>query len=130
LNRWPAFSAILGGLTYLLLHLAIETAFPDHWSGSPDRLLGMSYAGWSRLLWIPSALLLSGLIGIYRHVAHALGRLGKWGFRLAAAGCRGGVVHPPFVFRKPGCRPRRSVWTELDGGRVFSEVTVTYQETA
>ena len=78
--------AVLGGAAYLLLHLAIETAFPDHWSGSPDRLLGISYAGWSRLLWVPSALLLSGLVGIYRHVAHALGRLGKWGFRLAAAG--------------------------------------------
>lgn len=96
MKRWPPISAVLGGFSYLLLHLAIETAFPDHWSGSPERLLGMSYAGWSRLLWVSSALLLSGLIGIYRQVAHALGRLGLWGFRLAAAGfileIAGGVI--------------------------------------
>ena len=96
MKRWPPISAALGGFSYLLLHLAIETAFPEHWAGSPDRLLGMSYAGWSRLLWIPSALLLSGLIGIYRQVAHALGRLGIWSFRLAAAGfileIAGGVI--------------------------------------
>jgi hypothetical protein len=83
----PAWlAALLGGLTYLLIQFAIESAFPDHWAGSPDRLLGMSYAGWSRLLWIPEALLLIGLIGVYRHLAEALGKLGKTGYWLAVAG--------------------------------------------
>jgi len=79
-------AAVLGGLTYLLLHLAIELAFPDHWAGSPDRLLGFSYADWSRLLWIPTALLLIGFLGLYHHVQHALGKLGKVGYWLTVTG--------------------------------------------
>jgi len=78
--------AILGGFTYLGLNVLIEIAFPDHWAGSPTRLLGMSYVGWSRLLWIPDGLLLIGLIGLYRHLSKALGRLGKAGFWLAMIG--------------------------------------------
>jgi hypothetical protein len=75
----PAWlAAMLGGLTYLLLHLAIEFVFPDHWAGSPDRLMGMSYASWSRLLWIPTALLLI--------VQYALGKLGKAGYWLTVSG--------------------------------------------
>lgn len=85
MKRKYAMSAILGGLAYLILNLAIELAFPDHWAGSPDRLVGMSYAGWSRLLWIPDALLLIGLSGVYRHLAHALGKFGKATYWLSAA---------------------------------------------
>jgi hypothetical protein len=43
----PWLAAVLGGFTYLLLHLIIELAFPEHWAGSLTRLLGMSYAGWA-----------------------------------------------------------------------------------
>ncbi len=83
----PAWvGASLGGLSYLVLHLLIETWFPDHWSGSPDRLLGWSYAAWSRLLWLPPALLLFGLAGIYRRLSTAIGRIGQAGFGVAAAG--------------------------------------------
>jgi hypothetical protein len=83
----PAWlAAVIGGLTYLLLHLVIELIFPEHWAGSPSRLLGISYAGWSRLLWLPLTLLLLGLRGIYHHLGHALGRLGKIGYWLAAVG--------------------------------------------
>ena len=77
---------MLGGITHLLLNVLVEVYFPDHWAGSPTRLLGMSYAGWSRLLWIPDALLLIGLAGLYRHLAHGLGKLSRWGYWLAAAG--------------------------------------------
>lgn len=84
LRAWLA--AMLGGLTYLLLNLAIELAFPGHWAGSPDRLLGMSYASWSRLLWIPTALLLIGLSGLYQRVHHALGKVGKAGYWLTVTG--------------------------------------------
>jgi hypothetical protein len=86
LNKHFTYAAFIGGLTHLVLNLAIELAFPDHWSGSPDRLLGMSYAAWSRLLWIPSVLLLVALIGVYRQLRHALGGLGKMGFWIAATG--------------------------------------------
>lgn len=86
MNRRAAMYAFLGGITYLLVNLLIETFFPDHWVGSPARLLGMSYAGWARLLWIPGLLLLFGLIGLYRHLAHALGKLGKTGYWLAITG--------------------------------------------
>jgi hypothetical protein len=82
----PWLAAVLGGFTYLLLHLIIELVFPDHWAGSSTRLLSISYAGWSRLLWLPITLLLLGLMGIYHHLVHVLGRLGKIGYWLAAVG--------------------------------------------
>jgi len=85
-SNFTWLAAVLGGLAYLILHLAIELVFPDHWAGSPDRLLGISYAGWSRLLWLPTALLLWGLVGIYHFLAHALGKLGLIGYWLAAIG--------------------------------------------
>jgi hypothetical protein len=78
--------AVLGGLTYLILNSLIEIYFPDHWAGSPDRLFGFSYADYSRLLWIPMAFILLGLIGVYGSFSNSLGRLGKIGFWLSAAG--------------------------------------------
>lgn len=86
MKRWSSLSAILGGVTYLVLNVLIETYFPDHWAGSPDRLLGFSYADWSRLLWIPTALLLIGLSGLYHRVQYALGKLGKLGYWLTVSG--------------------------------------------
>lgn len=86
MKRWSSLSAILGGVTYLVLNVLIETYFPDHWAGSPDRLLGFSYADWSRLLWIPTALLLIGLSGLYHRVQYALGKLGKAGYWLTVTG--------------------------------------------
>lgn len=86
MNRRSDLFTMMGGLTYAAINLAIDTAFPDHWAGSPDRLLGWGYADWSRLLWIPSALLLVGFTGIYHRLQPHLGRLGTAGFRISAAG--------------------------------------------
>lgn len=84
--RWSWLGAALGGLTYLGLHALLETYFPEHWAGSPSRLFGFSYADYSRLLWIPSLLLLLGLVGIYKHASKFVGRLGKLGVFLAVSG--------------------------------------------
>jgi hypothetical protein len=78
--------AVLGGLTYLQLYTAIEIYFPEHWAGSPSRLLGFSYADYSRLLWIPSVFLLLGLTGVYGQLSGSIGRLGKAGFLITALG--------------------------------------------
>jgi hypothetical protein len=83
---WSWLGAILGGLTYLLLNLVLETYFPDHWAGSPTTFLGISYAGWSRLLWVPYVLLLVGLAGVYARLSGSLGRMGKVGLVLALTG--------------------------------------------
>lgn len=79
-------TVVLGGLTYMLINVLLEIYFPDHWAGSPTRLLGFSYADWSRLLWIPIALLLAGLTGVYAHLSRFVGWLGKAGFILAVIG--------------------------------------------
>lgn len=78
--------SFLGGLTYLTLSAAIEIYFPDHWAGSPSRLLGFSYAQYSRLLWIPSILLVFGLTGVYSHLSSSIGQLGRVGYLFAATG--------------------------------------------
>ncbi len=84
--RWGWLGAVLGGLTYILLNVLIEIFFPDHWSGSGTTLVSFDYTEFSRVLWLPTALLLSGLGGAYQHQSSWLGRLGKSGFLLAAAG--------------------------------------------
>ena len=84
--RWGWVGAFLGGVTYLALNVAIELYFPDHWAGSPARLLGFSYADYSRLLWILSIFLLLGLTGVYVTLSNSIGWLSKIGFLLAAIG--------------------------------------------
>lgn len=86
MTQKTSLAAILGGLTYLLLNVSIELAFPDHWVGSPTRLLGISYAGWSRLLWLPALLILIGFMGLYKYLAYALGKLGKVAYWFIVAG--------------------------------------------
>lgn len=82
LNRWSWLLVVLGGISYIALNAIIEIFFPDHWSGSDTTLIGMSYTDFSRLLWVPMALLLAGLIGIYKHLSEPLGRLGRSGHLL------------------------------------------------
>ncbi len=84
--QWSWLAALLGGAVYLGLNVLIEVLFPDHWAGSPDRLLGWGYADFSRLLWIPSTLQLLGLTGIFVHLSGAVNRLAKIGFAIAAVG--------------------------------------------
>jgi hypothetical protein len=69
-------AAVLCGLNYLLWKLGIGSTFPENWAGSPDRQLGMSLAGWSGLLCIPTALLLIEYSELYHHVYQALDKLG------------------------------------------------------
>ena len=86
LNRWSWLLVVLGGISYIALNAIIEIFFPDHWSGSDTTLIGMSYTDFSRLLWVPMALLLAGLIGVYKHLSEPLGRLGRSGHLLASVG--------------------------------------------
>jgi hypothetical protein len=86
MTRGVAVAAVLGGSAYLVVNVTIESAFPDHWAGSPDRLLGWGYADWSRLLPVAPALLLVGFIGIHQQVRSSLGRVGVVGFLLTGAG--------------------------------------------
>jgi hypothetical protein len=86
IQHWSWLGAVLGGLTYLVLNVLLEIYFPDHWAGSPSRVLDFSYADYSRLLWIPALLLLFGFTGIYNYVSKSVGRLGKLGFLIAVAG--------------------------------------------
>lgn len=85
-GRWLAVCAGLGGLSYTAANLAIEYGFPDHWAGSPDTLLGWGYAAWSRLLWIPTALMLIGFIAIHQQLRPQTGKLGTTGFWLTTTG--------------------------------------------